>query len=70
MSIVYIFLVIDIFAANVPDSPDHIGFNDSKDDQSENFETIHENILCNNPILSLRTFEDLLEQPVHLALVQ
>ena len=42
---------------------------DGNDDKSYDLETVHEDVLGNDPVLPLRVLEGLLEDPVHLALV-
>lgn len=53
----------------IPDAADSERDDDGDDDESDDFETVHENILCDDPVLALRVLKCLFKDSVHLALV-
>jgi|TARA_B110001450_G_C17541610_1_gene448841 hypothetical protein len=62
--------IIDQLADHVPHTTGQVSIENSNDDQPEDLETIEQDVLSHDSVLSLGRFKYLLEHSIHSTLVE
>jgi hypothetical protein len=65
-----LFRFVNILTQGKPQTPCQVSVENGDNDQSEDLESIQQDVLCNDSVLPLRRFEDLLEDSVDTTLVK
>ena len=63
-TVVNILLFVKVKHQEVPEASDKVSTNDGNNNQSKYLVAIHQNVLCDDPILPLGGLKQLLEKPV------